>query len=288
MRLLVILFFLLPLSQTGCDSKDSKSDLLAEVAALKKENESLRNKTRKLDASILSYERTLKEIDFNLSRIELSMTMVGEIRREGKSDKTTTDKIMSRMEVIQRLINNSDIKTRILDNHLNELRKTSSSQSTKILELDRALKQSAKTLLEKQNDFDRQKELIAVDLLEVERMYVEQKAKTDELKRILNRAWFYAGTAKELKRDKIVDTRGGFIGIGKVKILNATSPESFFMQIEKENTYQKVIQSQDIKLVTQHPQSSYKIAKETGYTVLNILDKNAFWKGGNYLIVQKE
>ncbi len=262
--------------------------LNGKIAALRNENETLRNKVSKQESSISAYKLTLEEIDFNLSKIQLNWSLVSDLKGESGLSTPVDERIKSRIFYIDNLIGNSQMKIMSLDKNLNELRKISSNQSAEVMALDRALKSSARTLIEKEEEFNRQKKALNLEFEDLEKVYEEQKAFTQELYKMLNRAFFYSGSSKDLKKNNIITKEGGFIGIGKVKILKANANESIFTLIEKDKSTQIPFTAKKIKFITTHPEGSYKIENDKVGKVITILDQKAFWKVGNYLIIQTD
>lgn len=72
----------------------------------------------------------------------------------------------------------------------------------------------------------------------------------------------------------------------KVKILNATLADSPFEQLEKDKKGSFVFDEDRLKIVTGHQEASYTLKRTPSKNVLTITDKKAFWKAGNYLIVE--
>lgn len=285
----VVLFILSATLFASCDSSKEKEQALeAQITSLKKENDALRNKSKKQEATIGSYKNTLEEIDFNLNKIELNWALVANLETEGGKKIDVEERIKNRISFINKLISNSQLKISSLDKNLNELRKTSSEKSDEVLALDKALKSAARKLIDKEEEFVRQRAALNLELGDLEKVYEEQKAFTNELHKMLNRAYYFTGSAKDLRKNNIVDKTGGFIGIGKVKIMNASSKESIFHLIEKDKTIQLPLKGNKSKLITSHPANSYSITIENGLKVLTIIDRSAFWKVGNYLIIQTE
>lgn len=266
----------------ACESKTKKENraLQEKVTALQQENEAYRNQQIKMTANIQDYKKFLAEINNNLKQIDLSSSMVGELNKEVKKDADLKQAIRTRLSRIVELIKNSKLKIMALDARLNELRKSSNAKGDEILKLESELKTAVRNLMDK--------ELTYLEMTsQLEDLYEEQVAITTELKNILNRAYFYAGTSKELKENGIIEKEGGFIGLGRVKILNANAPDSLFSKIEKSSTDSLVVKSKSIQIISNHPSDSYQIVKTNFQHVIKISDKKAFWNQGNYLIVQK-
>lgn len=270
----------------SCSNNAEQEALRKEIASLRNENNQLKNNQRKQETSITAYKRSLEEIDFNLKKIALNWALIHDLEIEGDTEKDVQGRIKNRINFIDNIISNTNLKIQLLDKNLDKLRKDSDSKSDEILQLDRSLKNSARTLIEREQEHNQKRQALELEIEDLEKVYQEQKAYTEELRQMLNRAYYYTGSAKDLKAQKIVDNAGGFIGIGKVKILNAQKDISVFNQIEKDKTTQLSISASQIKLITNHPKNSFKIQPVNGSTKLTIIDKKEFWKAGNYLIIQ--
>lgn len=285
MKYVTTIFLLIVLS-FSCNDRSDTDALEKEITALKIENKSLKNKQRLQEASISGYRRTLEEIDFNLNKIELSWSLIHDLKMESSQNKEVEDRIKSRIHFIDNIIFNTNLKIQVLDKNLNDLRKDSQNKIEEIHYLDKSLKASARILIQKEQEHNEKRKELEIEIEDLEKIYLEQKAYTEELRRMLNRAYYYAGTSKELKKSKIVDQEGGFIGIGRIKVLNAQSEDVKFQQIENDQTNIININSSKIKLITTHQNSSYSIKYHNGQAKLTITDKVEFWKAGNYLIIQ--
>lgn len=274
--ILLALSFLFLIS---CESKTKKENkvLKEQLALLEQENLAYKETSKKLQANVKDYKAFLKEINNNLKEIDLSSSEIGLLNNEGEKDEDIQEGIQTRLKRVSELIRNSKMRIISLDSKLNELRSTTNVQSEEILQLEMELNQAAADLIEKERS-----------IIELNTTQEQLEILTADLQAILNRAYFYEGTAKKLKEKGIVENEGGFIGIGKVKILNANTADSVFTRIEKDATDSIHIRNFKVKLITNHPESSYAIEKRKGGSAIIIKDKKAFWNQGNYLVVQKD
>ncbi|MFY0606087.1 MAG: hypothetical protein JXR10_05190 [Cyclobacteriaceae bacterium] len=283
-----IAVILLAVILAGCNTKVKKENeaLKAEIGLLIKENESIRTKNSSLSASIDSYKTTLKEIDDNLKAIDQNAVMVGKIGADGNSKVDSRENILSRITSIKALLDNSKLKIAAMDKNLKDLRKKYGEQSEEVLKLSAEIKAQARTILEKETEFLIMQGELEEDIDELQFSLEQQERLTMELKSILNRAYYFSGTAKELKEKEIVDTEGGFIGLGRVKVLNANSKDGLFNQVKKDMTDTLTFDSKEIKFISEHPSDTYQVKALDGKVQLVITDKSAFWKKSNYLVVQ--
>ena len=100
---------------------------------------------------------------------------------------------------------------------------------------------------------------------------------------IINEGYVKIGTKKQLSGLGIIT--GGFL---KKKRVNPNAiQKGQFMRVDIRSLKELPLKSDDAKILTQTPSSSYRIVK-TGknQSILYILDSTEFWSISNYLIIQ--
>ncbi len=104
----------------------------------------------------------------------------------------------------------------------------------------------------------------------------------------LHTAYFVVGKSKDLQDAKVIDRKGGLLGMGKTAKLNGDFDNSKFTRIDYTQTKSITVNS-DMKFVTSHPSDSYTLEKDTKDKdlVKNIVITNPekFWAGSKYLVV---
>ncbi len=285
-NVLGILFTALIIASCG-ESKEQKeiAVLKAEIESLKNENDSLRSGDAKMQVSIQNFTASLKEIEQNLASIDENKTMLAKLSGEMNDEESLKENINNRIAKIKELMQNSKLKILSLDKALVKLRQESGEKSAEILELDQKIKLLINSLVEKDS-------LIANmddEMFDMEALYALEKEVTAELTNILNRAYFLMGSPKDLLTKGVVSKEGGFIGLGKIKVINANASDSLFTRIKKDRVDEIYINAKKAKLISNHPEGSYSFVKNDGVIeVLQITDKELFWKEGNYLVVEVE
>ncbi|MEP5611484.1 MAG: hypothetical protein ABJP45_04510, partial [Cyclobacteriaceae bacterium] len=136
----------------SCGSKVAEENeaLKEQIAALTKENEGLRSAGPLRETSVNEYQRTLEEIDYNLRTIELYL-MQASGTGSGRGI-PVKERIDGRLAVIQKLIRNSNLKIKSLDENLDELRKKANNKSSEVLALERVMKNAAQVLMTKEEE----------------------------------------------------------------------------------------------------------------------------------------
>jgi DNA repair exonuclease SbcCD ATPase subunit len=108
-----------------------------------------------------------------------------------------------------------------------------------------------------------------------------------EQDKLLNKAYYLSGNYKELKAKNLVNKKGGFLGLGKEKTLKPDFDAHDFTPIDIRQTTSITILSKKVKLLTNHPTTSYELKHndERLITDLVITDPENFWKESKYLVV---
>ena len=269
------------------ESKEQKEIALlkAQIDSLKYENDSLRTGDVKMQVSIQNFTSSLKEIEQNLASIDENKTMLAKLSTEMTDDESVKENINKRIAKIKELMQNSKLKILTLDKALVKLRQESGDKSTEILELDQKIRLLINNLTEKDSIIGN----LDDQIFDMEALYALEKEVNAELSSIMNRAYFLMGTSKELATKGVVSKEGGFIGLGKIKVINANASDSLFTRIKKDRVDEIYINAKKAKLISNHPEGSYNMVKNGDIIeVLQITNKEMFWKEGNYLLVEIE
>jgi uncharacterized coiled-coil protein SlyX len=107
----------------------------------------------------------------------------------------------------------------------------------------------------------------------------------------LHTAYYIVGKSKELQDAKIIDKKGGMLGIGKTAKLNGDFDNSKFTRIDYTQTVSITVNS-DMKMITSHPSDSYTLDKDAKDKDLvkniEITNPEKFWSTSKYLVIVKD
>lgn len=252
-----------------------------EIADLKNEIEQL-----KLD-------KALKD-----SVIEESLAFFNEIQSNLESIGLKKDEIRLRTEDPELA---SDEKQWILEEirHINYLRE---ENARKVQQLSRQLKDSGLKLKELEamierlvTDIKARDEQIMALQAEMENMdqeyaklfdaYQEVSFQVDYLTDQMNLAYYTYGSTKELESNGVIEQKNGFIGIGKRTKLKENFNENYFAKIDRTKDKEIFVEGSTVRMITDHPSSSYSIVSEGKNSRIVISNPGEFWKISNYLVV---
>jgi hypothetical protein len=103
----------------------------------------------------------------------------------------------------------------------------------------------------------------------------------------LDKAFLAAGNFKELQEIGVVSKEGGFLGLGKNKVVPADLTDSFFNQISISQTDKIAVNAKKAKLISAHPEDSYQvISNDSIVEYIAITQPEKFWKKTRYAVVE--
>lgn len=234
------------------------------------------------EAIINGFLKSFNEIQQNLNAIKSKQQAVA-LETEGvERKKTPQEQIVSDIQFINGLLEknrmalstlteklkNSDIKNEELDITVSNLNVQVNEKEEEI----NFLKNRLSSLNYKLNDVDAayQKEM------------KESAAKTEKL----NTAYCSIGTTPELTKQGIITKKGGFVGAGKLKELDANVAKGMFSPIDIYQTKEISIAARKAKMITGHTKGSYRFEDKYHLKTLIILNPDEFWKTSRYLVIE--
>jgi hypothetical protein len=95
------------------------------------------------------------------------------------------------------------------------------------------------------------------------------------------------GTYKQLKEEGILDREGGLLGVGGSKAIQDNFDPKHFTDLDIRQTKTIAINAKKAVVVSEHPQSSYKMVEENGQIAyLEIENPEEFWRISKYAVIQ--
>lgn len=279
-------FLTLSLAIVSCntgETTENTSDISAEeLAKLKSEKRALEMQLAEKDSTINESILLFNEIEENLAMINLKED---EIRFKSKDVELSED---GKQWIIQEIQNINYLREEN-SKKADALSKQLKNSNQKIEELEKMIA----NLMVKIQAQDEEIDMLRAELEDLDREYVElleayeeQSTLAFELMKEANRVFYAYGTEDELESAGVIVKEGGFIGIGKKPALKGDFNDDYFTEIDKTKNKSIAIDGgEKIKLITDHPSSSYTIESNGGKHTIKISDPNDFWKVSKYLVV---
>lgn len=286
MKKLLIAVICLPLI-TAC------SFMTSEVDDLRSENDSLRLAKSHMEREVNTYLQTMNDIEQNLARvkeIEGYLTLqsnkegiqVNQTERIAKNIELVTEIVKKNQQEIERLnkdLKRSGFKIKELESSVKRLTLLVEQQSSTIETLLAQLADK-EALIVQQDSSIRGLRTDVGELQSQNEQHQQTIARQDEA---LHTAWYVFGTRKELKSQKIISTDGL---VSSTKVLQSDFNKDYFVKIDLRAVKEIPLYAKRVKMLTNHPQTAYRLEKEDGQYTLFITDTKAFWSISKYLVIE--
>ncbi len=103
----------------------------------------------------------------------------------------------------------------------------------------------------------------------------------------LDKAYLVSGNYKELEEKGVVAKEGGFLGLGKSKVVPADLADNEFDQIRISQTDRIDINAKKVELISNHPLDSYQVVSNDSIVeYIQITHPEKFWKKTRYAVVE--
>jgi len=269
-----------------------------ENARLKAKNDSLLALGFQKDTTVMQFVRAFNEIQSNLDSIKMKENIISQNTKGGTEVQTSArEQITGDINQIYQLLQKNRATVASLRGQLK-------AANRKIPELEAMIDNLNKSIAEKDAEIAELKDQLGklnikvADLgnqvttlnTNVDNLSAENKAKQqaiDEKTAALNTAYYIIGTTKELIEKKVIDKKGGFIGLGRTKTVSPEFDKTNFTKIDITTLTELPINKKKAVLLTNHPVGSYKLQSTDKKVVekLVILNYNDFWSRSKYLVI---
>ena len=238
---------------------------------------------------------TINEIENALEAVRAQENIIMMENQEGNTNKAvseinaiqqTLQENRKKIENLEKQLAEQGTKSKALTQTVNRLKKQLEEKDTYINNLKDELQQSRQQIAELNDQVTDLSNNISelnsnIDVMTVQN--AAQQATIENQDAMLNTVWICIATQQTLV-DKGVLSKGGLFQA--TEISKQGFDKSQFMQGNKRDLDVIPLHTKKAKIMTNHPESSYKIVEgEEGSLSIQILDKNAFWGMSNYLVV---
>jgi len=268
-----------------------------EEIRLEKQVDSLKSITSEDQESITSYLKTFNEIQENINTIKekeniITTKTVGDNELEDTDVEAINNDILAIYEMMQE----NKKKLLYLRSRLNksnsknsELKKTIQLLNANVVQKDIEMTDLRMKLEQKNIDISGLNAKIDSLNQDFNELTLENESKDviiESQETLMNTAFYIIDSKKSLKNKGILESDGGFIGIGsntKVKL-----KESEFKQIDIRDSLEfSLNNAKKVQLITDHPDGSFRFEKATNgnYDKLIVTNPDEFWKMSKYLVI---
>jgi len=263
------------------DALEYKTDSLVEEISIK-------------DESILEFITVFNEVESNLDSITQKQHSIFVNFPKGDIKASQKERIDANIKAINELMTSNRKRLSALTSKLKadgkqnkELMKTIDIISNQLIQKDCELEELNKKLINLNTE-------AVVLKTAITSLIDENKTQANTIQKQKNEmqtSYFVVGTRKYLTKNKIIDSGGGFLGIGKTSKLESDLDKNMFSAIDYTEVTVIPINADDIKIVTIHPADSYTFYKEekSKYKIRSLIITNPdkFWSTSKYLVIVK-
>jgi chromosome segregation ATPase len=270
----------------GCMNSDSNS----EVIKLKEENRELKRERAEAHANLHELTSTINFIQANLDTIKHQEQIISTIASNDiENQPDAKDRITNDISSIY----NKLIANRRKLSELNNQLKNNNNQNKDLKELlERMDKQMDEKIIEIEhlrNQLERMQGKIfslegLVDTLNSLRK--QQETIIAYQQEEMNTVYYAYGTQKELREANVITKEGGLLGIGKARKLKDDLNKDYFTAINKYKLKSLTLNAKKIRIVTPHPEGSYKLHGEKPIDSIEITDPVKFWSNTQFLVIE--
>jgi hypothetical protein len=266
-----------------------------EIKALTMEKNSLHQMIQQKDSVVNDMEGTFNEIESNLKFIKEKRNQISMNQSEGGKnrkqllieDVKLMDSMLEESEKkiaeLEAKLKKSGLNLKSYEKRLQALNETIESQNTEIAELKKEIESKNASLAE----YDSKVRNLNTDMQkQADTISYKQKQIVDKTDK-MNVAHFALGTYKELKKEGILDRKGGFLGVRGSKAIQGNFDPKYFTELDIRKTTIIPLNTKKAVVMSEHPSSSYKLVEENGLIAyLQIENPEEFWRISKYAVIQ--
>lgn len=255
----------------------------AEKTAAATTKDSLLTKLQERDSSIMAYIGSINSIQKSIDTLMVDAKILkihgekaadlGTITAELKNIDDLILKNQKDLATLERRLKASNEKNEGLVDLGEHLSKELNEKDSEIAATQTLLAQTRESLHDIINQFNDSMEVIMRQRAQIGMMQVKG-----------NTVFYIVGTEKDLKNDGVISKKGGVIGIGRVSVPKSDMNTTGFTSADLTNLHEIELGAHFVKMVTAHPERSYKITSGSPDKIV-ITDPQDFWSKSKYLVV---
>jgi len=234
-----------------------------------------------IEAGFSEINKNEKQMQVNLKGVEGSTASKRElIAAQMKAIKETMEQNRAKIVELQHLSAKKGKANALLTETIKRLQAEMDEKDIRIKSLQDELDQKNIKITELSSTVDAQGKNITEQQSAIE----QQKSTIKGQDASINTVWYCVATSKKLKEAKVISAGGLF---KSRKVLSTDFDNSIFTQIDLRNVSSIPTNSKSVKILSLHPQNSYKLVPGDDKKVsIEILNPSKFWSVSKYLVVQ--
>ena len=268
-----------------------KKENNAQLALMEDQKMTFTEQLTARDSMINQWLLSFDEIEKNLNVIKEKEKLISVNSSDTEVSKNRKEQILEDIKSINTLIEQNKKKIASLNAQLKASGGTIKGLQTRIASLEESMVQYESeiaelktTLVTKDSEIGQLNNHVVALNDTITRKVETINVQTGKL----HQAFLASGTYKDLKEKGLVIKDGGFIGLGRKQFLVEDFSDSLFTEIDITQIKTIPVNSKDVRLITEHPSSSYELIKENEKQIayISITNPEEFWKISKYAVVE--
>lgn len=273
------------------------------INQLDTQNADLNTTIRLRDSLVNVMTATFDEIERNLTFVRDKRSQLSIVSMERSKEKK--DILVADIKLMNEMLEQNSIKIEELNKKMKASGFEIQSFKNKIAQLNTDISEQNNSIKQLTDDLAQRDSKIAEMNVEVVSLKTDNSAKDDSINmksqmiaakeqvivskdNELNKVYYVAGTAKELKEKGIIQREGGFLGLGRNTGLKSNVEKQSFSELDQRTALMLPIFAKKVEVITEHPDSSYQLIYQDNQVAYLQIEKPAeFWKLTKYLVVEK-
>jgi DNA repair exonuclease SbcCD ATPase subunit len=266
-----------------------------ELTDSKQQNDSLMSVVNERNTAINEFIASFNEVESNLDSVAVRQHIIStNTEQKGELKPNQKTRINEEIASINDLMEQNRKKLADLNRKLKGSTNKNKELEKMIVTINNQLEQKnveLTALNEKLNNLNAEVTQLQTSVTTLTDETNAKSVTTAEDTKALHTAYYVIGKLGELQDAKIIDRKGGLLGIGKTSKLTADFDNSKFTRIDYTQMGTIAVNS-EMKMITSHPSDSYTLDKDAKDKdkVKNIVITNPekFWSTSKYLVVVKD
>ncbi|MDO5036376.1 MAG: hypothetical protein Q4D93_05390 [Porphyromonas sp.] len=260
--------------------QNSYDSLLVETEKNKRDLNEVLNIIMEVEDDIQKVNEAENRIRVGSATGELQPSDLDNLKDDIRFLTETLDKNREELNRQNELLKKRDINISALTKKINTLQDQIKQKETIISQLENEIANRDLQLKEKDAQIEDLNETQEAQQVTIELQDKQLEAQEAQLYTV----YYCFGTMSELKEQRILSGGGLF---SSLKVLPEGFNKDYFLQIDKRKVTSIALFAPRARVRTDHPASSYEFVKDSeGNMSLEILDPEAFWSLGRYLVIE--
>jgi len=267
----------------------------SEIQTLLTEKASLNQIINQKDSVLTDVEGTFAEIESNLKFIKEKRNEIAIEQKEGGKNRkqaviediklmnTMLEASNKKIAELESKLRKSGVNMKAYEKRIAALNESIDSQNNEIAELRKVIEEKDSNLAQLNTKVEEINNIVA---LKSDTINYKQKQIVDKTNE-LNTGHLALGTYKELKEEGVLVKEGGVLGLGSSKAIQENFDNKYFTTLDIRTTKTIPLNSKKVKVISEHPSSSYSLVEENGQIAyLQIDNPEEFWRISKYAVIE--